>query len=58
MSEDDEEAPGMVIVCQGPPCCTLEGDEAIEAAKNGCPWCQRMTLLPNGEWHVQEPGHA
>jgi hypothetical protein len=31
----------VVIVCQGPPRCALSGDEAVEAQRAGCPWCDR-----------------
>lgn len=47
-----------IIACQGPPSCSLQGDDAIEAAMAGCPFCRRET------WHrgeligVREPGRA
>ena len=33
-----------IIVCQGPPVCLLIGNEAIEAARNGCPWCEHILI--------------
>jgi hypothetical protein len=45
--DDDDRLPS-VIICQGPPRCMLEGDEAVAAAKAGCPWCRRIELLPDG----------
>jgi hypothetical protein len=53
----DDDAP-QVIVCQGPPRCSLEGDEAIAAMEAGCPWCIRDTLLTSGEWHTEQPSVA
>lgn len=50
---DEDDA--MVIVCQGPPICGLEGEIAIEAAKNGCPWCKRITIHDDGSETVVEP---
>lgn len=47
-----------VIVCQGPPRCDLEGDEAVAAQMAGCPWCRRITLHDDGSETVTEPGHA
>lgn len=54
---DEDDAP-KVIICQGPPICDLQGDEAEDAMEAGCPWCRREILLPNGEWHTEEPGKA
>lgn len=39
---------GVVTVCQGPPVCMLEGDEAVAAQKGGCPWCERITVFEDG----------
>lgn len=57
MSDDQDDLP-QVIVCQGPPRCDKEGDAAHEAAKAGCAWCERHTLMPNGEWQISKPGNA
>lgn len=48
----------MVIVCQGPPACMLEGAEAVAAAEAGCVWCARITVHPDGTETIVEPGHA
>ena len=37
-----------VIVCQGPPRCPLEGDEAVAAQLAGCIWCARITVHADG----------
>ena len=47
-----------VIVCQGPPRCMLEDDEAIEAQKAGCIWCRTITLHEDGTETVQEPANG
>lgn len=57
MTDEDDDLP-LIVVCQGPPCCDKEGDEAVEAAKAGCVWCERHTLLPDGSWHIQKPSAA
>lgn len=44
----DDDEPAMVVVCQGPPRCMLEGDEAVCAAMAGCLWCRRIECLPDG----------
>jgi len=44
-----------VIVCQGPPVCMLEGDEAVKAAEDGCPWCKRITLHDDMTETVVDP---
>lgn len=48
----------MVIVCQGPPRCELTGEEAIEAAANGCPWCRRIIVHEDGSETETGPGEA
>lgn len=45
-----------VVVCQGPPICPLEGDEAVRAAADGCLWCKRITFHPDGSETIDEPG--
>jgi len=49
-----------VIVCQGPPICRFEDDEAMEAMQKGCPWCKIDEFNPEtGEWvTVQDVGRA
>jgi len=39
---DDNESE--VIVCEGPPKCLLEGDEAIACQQAGCKLCKRITI--------------
>lgn len=56
MTYDDEL--GEVIVCQGPPRCMLEGDDAIEAQEKGCLWCKRVFIDGSGKETVIEPGEA
>lgn len=34
--------------CQGPPRCELQGIEREQAARQGCPWCRRIYVAPNG----------
>lgn len=58
MSEGGDEAEPAVIVCQGPPRCPLEGDDAVAAAEAGCVWCERHRVLDSGEWHVTRPASA
>jgi len=38
-----------VIVCDGPPLCPFEDDEAVKAANEGCPRCRRVVMAANGE---------
>ena len=57
MSTEDS-AVGSVVACQGPPRCTLEGDEAIAAAIAGCVWCRRVTVHDDGTETVTEPVEA
>jgi hypothetical protein len=47
-----------VIICQGPPRCSLEGDEAVAAQEAGCVWCRRITLHEDGTETVTEPSAA
>lgn len=47
MMDGDDRNP-MVIVCQGPPRCPLDGDTAVAAQKAGCSWCRRIEMLPDG----------
>lgn len=43
-----EDGPSMVIVCQGPPRCMLEGDAAMEMQIRGCAFCRRIEVLADG----------
>lgn len=54
----DEEPDPQVVVCQGPPVCDLVGEAAFEAASNGCPWCVRTIVHPDGSETVTAPGRA
>jgi hypothetical protein len=47
-----------VVVCQGPPVCDLQGDEAEAAMKEGCPWCKVIVLHEDGTETVREPCRA
>jgi hypothetical protein len=58
MDEEDEDEGGLVIVCQGPPRCALEGDEAVAAQKAGRVWCTRIYVTAFTEDVIQEPGNA
>lgn len=48
----------IVTVCQGPPRCDLTGQEAIDAKIAGCPWCERITIAPDGSERVERPGEC
>lgn len=48
----------VVIVCQGPPRCPLEGDEAVAAQEAGCIWCKRITIHADGTETTTEPVEA
>lgn len=37
-----------VVVCAGPPNCTLEGDAAIANADAGCPRCKIIRIHEDG----------
>jgi hypothetical protein len=57
--DNDDDHEGMLVtVCQGPPVCQLVDDEAIQAMKQGCPWCKRIFIAPDGSEAVIEPGRA
>ena len=47
-----------VWVCQGPPRCDLEGDEAVAAIEAGCPFCKEIRIDKDGNETVIEPGNA
>lgn len=39
---------GVVIVCQGPPRCGLQGDDAVAEQARGCIWCRRIVVEDDG----------
>lgn len=49
---------GDITICQGPPRCDLQGDEAISAQLAGCPWCKRITIHADHSETTQEPSEA
>ena len=51
MSDDLAE----IIVCQGPPRCDLQGDDAVVRQKDGCVWCQRITVHADGTESTRGP---
>lgn len=46
MSDTDE--PVVMTICQGPPRCMLEKDDAVRAIKDGCVWCDRCYINSDG----------
>jgi hypothetical protein len=48
----------LVWVCQGPPRCFLEGDEAVAAQESGCVWCKRIYVDEHGVERVEGPTEA
>jgi hypothetical protein len=46
----------VILACQGPPWCDL-ADENVEASE-GCPWCTRVTISPDGTQHISYPATA
>lgn len=55
---DEDEDRGVVVVCQGPPRCPLQDDQAVAAAVAGCIWCKRITIHADGSESVSEPAEA
>ena len=50
------EPQGDVWICQGPPWCLMEGDEAVDAQEAGCPWCRVVRVYEDGtEEVIQDP---
>jgi len=54
-----------VFVCQGPPVCELQDEDAVRAQqmraagmKEGCPWCKVITVHPDGSETTEAPGRA
>lgn len=56
MSDEDDVA--CITICQGPPQCLLEGDEAETAQKAGCVWCKRIYIHSDGTETITEPSRA
>ena len=44
-----------VWVCQGPPRCALEGDDAVAAQQGGCVWCKQVRIDDMGREAVIGP---
>ena len=57
-SNFDADWPATIWVCQGPPLCQLENDEAVAAQLAGCVWCRRIVIDQDGTERISEPGHA
>ena len=49
--------PTTIWVCQGPPRCALEDEDAVAAQEAGCIWCRRVVIAGELET-VIEPGNA
>lgn len=47
-----------IWVCQGPPRCLLEGDDAVAAQELGCPFCKQIRIDDDGNETTIEPGTA
>lgn len=56
MIDDDDVT--TIWVCQGPPNCTLQGDDAVTAQKAGCVWCRYIRVDEDGNEFEGGPGHA
>lgn len=64
MSENQYGDP-RIFVCQGPPVCALQGEDAVRAQQargaglpEGCQWCKVVTVHPDGTETTEEPGRA
>lgn len=44
---NDDEDPE-IIVCQGPPLCELQDEEAVKNQLAGCPLCKRIVVHADG----------
>jgi hypothetical protein len=55
---DFNDEAGLVIVCAGPPYCSLVGDDAVKAQEAGCPWCSYVHVEEDGREHIDQPGLA
>jgi hypothetical protein len=62
LDEDEEYEPGDIVsksvICQGPPRCTLEHEDALIEQMDGCVWCKRFYIDRMGREYVYEPGEA
>ena len=49
-----------VFICSGPPVCMLKDEEAVEAMRTGCRWCEIAEYDPIADrWTtLQKPGSA
>ena len=47
-----------IWICQGPPRCSLQGDEAVAEQHKGCPWCEVKTIWPDGSETTKKPVEA
>lgn len=47
-----------IWVCQGPPICNLQDDDAVRAQENGCVWCKRIVIDEYGNEQVFDIGHS
>lgn len=56
--DDDGGIVAEVIACQGPPCCDLQDDEAVEAQAAGCPWCDHIYIHADGTETREGPVRA
>ena len=52
----DEDA--RIIVCQGPPRCALQGDDAVDAIEAGCAFCIQIIVHADGTETRIQPGEA
>jgi hypothetical protein len=51
----DDDWPVIIWICQGEPLCQLKGDEAIEAQRAECVWCDRMIVEEDGSSTTIKP---
>lgn len=55
----NDDGPATITVCQGPPRCMLQGDDAVAAIESGCQFCKRIIIDPvDGSETTIEPGNA
>lgn len=47
MSRNEDDG-AEIIVCQGPPLCDLQSDEAVKNQLAGCPLCKRIVVHADG----------
>ena len=51
--EQYPEPHAFIWVCQGPPRCHLQGDEAVKAQESACIWCKQILVYPGGESTIE-----